>query len=76
MLFDQLDFELNKIGARPIDELRKHLQRNRQMTVQALKLRHHELVLRIDGLLEQAVDEVIAEERARKEMIDEYQRRG
>jgi hypothetical protein len=46
------------------------------MTVQALKLRHHELVLRLDGLLEQAVDEVIAEERAKNGHIDEYQRQG
>ena len=40
------------------------------MTVQTLKLRHHELVLRLDAALEQAVDEVIAEEAARKGAIE------
>jgi hypothetical protein len=59
-----------------VDELRRHLQRNRQIAVQTLKLRHHEWVLRLDGMLEQAVDDVIGQERLLSEGIDEYQRRG
>jgi hypothetical protein len=46
------------------------------MAVQTLKLRHHEWVLRLDGMLEQAVDDVISQERQLSEGIDEYQRRG
>jgi len=39
-------------------------------------LRHHEWVLRLDALLEQAVDDVLAQERVLGEGIDEYQRRS
>ncbi len=46
------------------------------MSVQTLKLRHHEWVLRLDALLEHAVDDVIGQERLLSEGIDEYQRRG
>ena len=58
-----------------MSEVLRHLQRARQMTVQTLKLRHHELVLRLDAALEQAVDEVIAEEAAKKGAIEAHQRR-
>ena len=38
------------------------MSRQRQAVVQALRLRHHELVLRLDARLERAVEEVRAEE--------------
>jgi hypothetical protein len=44
--------------------------------VQAARLRHHELVLRLDARLEQAVDEIMCAERERGEVVDQAQREG
>ena len=38
--------------------------------MQAVRLRHHELVLRLDARLEQAVDEIMQVERDRGEEVD------
>ena len=42
--------------------VRQRVSRQRQAAVQAIRLRHHELVLRLDARMERAVEEVRAEE--------------
>ena len=42
--------------------------------MQAVKLRHHELVLRLDARLEQAVDEIMCAERERGDLVDHAHR--
>lgn len=45
--------------------MRKQLKANRLNAVQSLKLKHHEIVLRLDAMLEQAVESVLLEEKER-----------
>ena len=73
---ERLEYERARVRGRQglIQNIRRKVQKARINAVQAVKLRHHELVLRLDARLEQAVDEIMCAERERGEEVDQAHR--